>query len=161
VKLRRAEPADVDRLADLEARSYPADEAASRETLAYRVENAPECFLLAEDEDGGLLGFVCGKLTSSEHLTAAAMGTHEPEGTRLGIHSVVIDPERRRSGLGTQLVGGYLERVAADLPAVDTALLICKEHLKGFYGSNGFQLVGLSEVVHGADPWWEMKRPLR
>jgi cyclin-dependent kinase-like len=161
LELRRPILADLDRLFALETRSYPADEAASRETLAYRIESAPECFLLAEDE--GLLGFVCGTRTEGEHLTAAAMGTHEPQGRSLGIHSVVVDPNRRRRGLGlgTALVAGYLERVALDLPGVERALLICKEHLKAFYAANGFELVGLSEIVHGQDPWFEMRRPLR
>ena len=159
LKLRRPSLADLDRLFDLETRSYPADEAASRETLAYRIENAARCFLLAEEE--GLLGFVCGTRTSSEHLTAAAMGIHEPEGRNLGIHSVVVAPERRRKGLGTLLVAGYLARIAADLAGVERAMLICKEHLEGFYAANGFELVGPSEVVHGRDPWFEMRRPLQ
>ena len=39
-------------------------------------------------------------------------------------------------------------------------LLICKAELMGLYASAGFTAVGLSEVVHGADPWFEMRRGL-
>lgn len=157
--LRRPTLADLDRLLDLEVRSYPADEAASRESLAYRISNAPACFRLAEDGDG-LLGFVCGTLSRDEHLTDSSMSQHHPDGTSLCVHSVAVDPDRRRQGLGRELVGAYLDATAKDLPDVHRVLLICKEHLKGFYASNGFELVGLSEVVHGQDPWFEMRRTL-
>ena len=157
--LRRPTLTDLDSLLELEARSYPADEAASRESLAYRISNAPACFRLAED-GGGLLGFVCGTLSRDEHLLDASMSEHHADGASLCIHSVVVDPDRRRKGVGRALVGAYLDAVAPDLPDVTRVLLICKEHLKAFYASNGFELVGLSEVVHGQDPWFEMRRPL-
>lgn len=155
---RHPEPADLERIAALEARAYPADEAASPEKLAYRIATAADCFLLAEDEGGGLLGFVCGTRAPGEGLTHGSMSSHVAAGENLCIHSVVVDPDRRRAGVGTDLVRAYLERTA-ELPGVQRALLICKEHLKGFYAANGFDLVGPSEVVYGQDPWFEMRRP--
>ena len=159
MKLRRATLADLDPLADLEARSYPDDEAASRETLAYRIENAPACFWLAEDPQGALIGFVCGTLGRDDHLSEASLKEHHPDGSSLCIHSVVIDPDRRRSGLGLRLVAAYLERTTAALPQVERFLLMCKQHLQDFYARNGFQLLGPSAVVHGQDPWFDMRRP--
>ena len=32
-----------------------------------------------------------------------------------------------------------------------------QEPLIGFYEAGGFALVGKSDVVHGADPWFEMR----
>ena len=34
---------------------------------------------------------------------------------------------------------------------------MAQEALIGFYKSGGFELVGKSAVVHGADPWYEMR----
>ena len=34
--------------------------------------------------------------------------------------------------------------------------LLCKQHLRGFYAAAGFTDMGLSDVVHGQDPWHEM-----
>ena len=34
---------------------------------------------------------------------------------------------------------------------------VAQEALIGFYKSGGFELVGKSAVVHGADPWYEMR----
>ena len=35
--------------------------------------------------------------------------------------------------------------------------LLAKEHLVSFYQSCGCELVGPSAVVHGKDPWFELK----
>jgi len=40
---------------------------------------------------------------------------------------------------------------------VCTILLMCKRPLIPFYSDAGFTLVGQSDVVHGADPWFEMR----
>ncbi|RMG18573.1 MAG: GNAT family N-acetyltransferase [Planctomycetota bacterium] len=160
LRLRRPRPEDLEALAALEARSYPPDEAAPREVLADRIARAPACFLLAEGEDGALLGFVCGTRSAAPTLTHASMREHDPAGASLCIHSVVVDPAHRRRGLGRRLVAAYLERVGRDLSGVERVLLICKQHLVGFYEQNGFRLVGPSSVVHGRDPWFEMRRPL-
>jgi hypothetical protein len=40
-------------------------------------------------------------------------------------------------------------------PPVHRALLISKNDLLPLYTDAGFTLKGLSEVVHGADPWYE------
>jgi N-acetylglutamate synthase-like GNAT family acetyltransferase len=74
----------------------------------------------------------------------------------LCIHSVVVDGDSRRGGLGSHLVKRYIEHVRG-LGNVERILLICKENLIGFYQGCGFTLVGLSEVQHGVDQWHEMK----
>lgn len=35
--------------------------------------------------------------------------------------------------------------------------LLCKEHLREFYASAGFTLIGPSAVVHGQDMWYDMQ----
>jgi len=158
VKLRQATAADLARLAALEAASYPADEAASSESLAARIALAPECFLLAEDAAGELLGFVCGTRSVDDTLTHASMSRHDPAGASLCVHSVVVAEPHRRRGLGGALLARYLEH-AWTLPGVERVLLIAKAHLRGFYEAAGFTCEGLSPVVHGADPWFAFRLP--
>ena len=50
----------------------------------------------------------------------------------------------------------YVKQVADHTP-VCTILLMCKRPLIPFYSDAGFTLVGQSDVVHGADPWFEMR----
>ena len=46
--------------------------------------------------------------------------------------------------------------VVNNTPEVEQVLLLCKKNLIGFYEGAGFRMVGPSEVVHGADQWYEM-----
>lgn len=57
---------------------------------------------------------------------------------------------------GTRLKA-YVESVALTQPGVRRVCLIAKAGLLGMYASCGFSLKGLSPVVHGKDPWFEMR----
>ena len=145
----------------IEAASYPADEAASRDNLEKRLRDAAPYFYGAfDDSSGALRGFVCGTCTSSEALTEEAMSTHEPDGAVLCIHSVVVDEAYRRRGVGAWMLRSYLAEVAA-AGRVRTVLLLCKPHLEAYYASAGFASLGDSGVSHGATPWTLMRLGLR
>jgi len=150
----------------IEAASYPPDEAASRANLELRLTQASDYFWGAfeesaeEDGAGTLRGYVCGTLTSADRLTDKSMATHEPLGTTLCIHSVVVAEPFRRKGLGGWILRLYLDRVAAAGHATQ-ALLLCKERLEPFYAAAGFESLGDSGVVHGADPWTLMRLQLQ
>lgn len=76
------------------------------------------------------------------------------------IHSVCIRKEDRRKGLASRLLRAYLTYVQTSTPHVRELRLICKEDLVSLYQRAGFTLEGASDVVHGQDPWWEMKHRL-
>ncbi|KAL4425741.1 hypothetical protein ABPG75_009757 [Micractinium tetrahymenae] len=155
---------DLDRITALEAAGYPPDEAASRERLEYRLKHAGAQFLAAvcpaaAAEDGRLevIGFVCGTLSCADKLTEESMGAHEPEGDLLAIHSVCVDAAHRRGGVASRLLRAYLSYVQGTTPGLREVRLICKERLIPLYAGVGFQMVGPSDVVHGKDPWFEMR----
>jgi hypothetical protein len=87
------------------------------------------------------------------------METHEPGPTpsSVCIHSVCVAKAYRRRGVALKLLDEYLTRLG-DMANIARALLICKEDLKHFYTRAGFVEVGPSEVVHGKDQWFEMRR---
>ena len=69
---------------------YPDDEMASKETLQYRCDRAPEMFLVAtEGNEDEIIGYACGTcVNENETLTAETMGkSHDPNGTIL-LHSL-------------------------------------------------------------------------
>ena len=141
-----------------QAASYPADEAASLESLKFRASSASDCFLLVE-RAGELVGFVCGTRAPDGPLTHQSMSEHTPNGAALCIHSVCVHPDKRRERIGTKVLEAYVatqRAAAAQGSGVATLRLLCKEHLQQFYASAGFELVGRSEVVHGTDTWYEM-----
>ena len=149
----------LDRAYAIEISSYPEDEAATREKLDLRIRKAPEffygAFRVGSSEADSLVGFVCGTLVSSETLTEEAMAKHDPDGTTLCIHSIVVEESLRRRGLATWMLQEYLQRMASETKT-ERVLLICKENLVGFYESCGFGLIGPSAVVHGQTPWVDM-----
>lgn len=85
------------------------------------------------------------------------MGCHDPDGDLLAIHSVCVAGEQRRRGVATRLLRAYLGFVSATTPGLQEVRLICKEALIPLYAGAGFQLLGPSDVVHGQDPWFEMR----
>ena len=140
----------------IESASYPEDEAATEAKLQMRIREAPEFFSGAFTEEGSLCGFICGTLTSSAELTDESMSLHEPAGTTLCIHSVVVTESMRRQGIALWMLRSYMKQVT-ELQRVSRVLLICKENLVCLYEAAGFRSLGPSAVVHGQDQWIDME----
>jgi len=133
---------DFPALSDLEAASFPADEAGSRENMERRCREANPYFIVANDSTtGSLVGFVNGTLIATSEIEHESMSEHRPEGRGLVIHSVTVDTSLRRKGIGSKLLTHYIDHVRR-LPGkpVDAILLLSKLYLIGFYESNGFKL---------------------
>ncbi|KLO18228.1 acyl-CoA N-acyltransferase [Schizopora paradoxa] len=169
---------DVPKAFEIESESYPADEAATLDAFVQRQKQAPELFLGAyihsdepksgSSENRKLIGYICATLSSSSTLTHSSMSTHEPNGTSVCIHSVCAAPAHRRRGIATRLLKEYLSRLqqASDesenkkSPKYSRVLLIAHDDLRALYENAGFEWVGPSAVVHGARPWFEMRKLL-
>jgi len=149
---------EVNEAYQLEVASYPLDEAATLEKLTFRQQVAGDFFLgMFSEMNGKMVGFVCGTCSLKSTLTEQAMSTHDPAGTSLCIHSIVVQDDFRRQGYATVLLKTCIDVVSTQFHNIQRILLIAKGYLLRFYVKCGFTLVGLSEVVHGEDPWFEMK----
>ncbi|CCM04359.1 uncharacterized protein FIBRA_06531 [Fibroporia radiculosa] len=150
----------------IELASYPADEAASLDVFRYRQSRAPELFLAAytlEDSGRTLIGYVCATLSPAKTLTHESMSTHVPGSSSVCIHSICVSPECRRQGVALSLLNEYISRLQYALKSgveYKQVLLIAHEELRSLYEKAGFEWVGKSSVVHGANPWFEMRRDL-
>jgi hypothetical protein len=69
----------LDVISQLESDHYPSDEGASRETIEYRLNDAPEVFWCAY-MDRDLIGFVNGTRTKSDELTHDSMFSNDHDG---------------------------------------------------------------------------------
>ncbi|KAG7387957.1 hypothetical protein PHYPSEUDO_013355 [Phytophthora pseudosyringae] len=154
------EEADIRRVAAMEAASYPVDEAATESGVRFRQKNAGPFFwvgYLSNGESETLVGFVNGTLTARDELDDESMSQHDPLGSLLCIHSVVVDQAFRRRGLATQLLKRYVAMILDSQPQVKRVMLLAKAYLVGFYVSCGLSVTRLSPVVHGLDPWFELE----
>lgn len=152
------------------AAGYPAEEAASRERLAYRIGQAPGLFLCAIRSGGGaegdcccgdrLVGFCCGTAAPAGPLSEESMARHDPGGSTACLHSVCVDAAERRHGVASAMLRAYLNYIQMAHPELQEARLLCKPPLVPLYQRAGFELLGLSPVRHGGADWLEMARPL-
>lgn len=156
--LNRAAPQDVDDILTLEVASFPADEAANRDQVAERQRVAGDYFWIVRDSENPsqVLGFVNGTCINAEHIDHDCMSNHVADGRVLVIHSVTVSESQRLKGFGTAMLKDYVHMLKGN-KNVDTVLLLCKAEKITFYRRCGFHVVMLSDVVHGADPWFEMK----
>ncbi|OQR97251.1 hypothetical protein ACHHYP_12340 [Achlya hypogyna] len=139
----------------LEAASFPTDEAATLAQLEQRLADAGTYFLGAY-VDGALVGFVNGTLSPERAVTTEALLAHDPDGSFLCIHSVVVAASHRRQGLASQMLRAYIARVVDAQPHVQALLLVAKPALVQLYVAVGFRVTRLSPVVHGRDAWLEL-----
>jgi cyclin-dependent kinase-like len=84
------------------------------------------------------------------------MESHILDGESVCIHSVCVDSNKLRQGTALAMLQHYPSFVAQSSSVTNHLLLICKEPLISLYRKAGFELRGPSDVVHGADPWFEM-----
>lgn len=156
---------DIEEVYAIERASYPADEAASLASLTMRARDANEFFMVCRSaRDQTLIGYVCSTLTARETLDHDSMTTHDPSGSTLCVHSVVVSPEWRLRGVGKAMLKRYCDEwIFGDAShlrqRVRAMRLLCKENLIAFYETHGgFTLEGESSVVHGAETWFDMRR---
>eukprot|EP01129_Flabellula_baltica_P001153 TRINITY_DN11062_c0_g1_i1.p1 TRINITY_DN11062_c0_g1~~TRINITY_DN11062_c0_g1_i1.p1 ORF type:complete len:173 (+),score=27.62 TRINITY_DN11062_c0_g1_i1:20-538(+) len=148
---------DVDAINALESVCFPEDEAASLETIKYRIEHAGDYFFLCIDESDPtpLIGMVNGTLTDANELTHDSMTHHVDGGRTYCIHSVSVRPDKRRQKIATKMLCRVIEMIKEE-NKIDLILLMCKQYLISFYQECGFTLLGESHVEHGQDQWYEM-----
>jgi arylalkylamine N-acetyltransferase len=177
---RHVKPDDLDTIADLETNSYDPDEAASRESIAKRIDIAqtrPALFLVAtahtviekcdmelglctQEEVETVIAFVNATLTTADLVTDESMRSHEDNGTTVAIHSVCVSPQYRGQGLAQKLLDNYLDglRAAANNgnnKQYKRVALLSRPQLVGLYEKAGFKCIGQSSVVHGPEPWFD------
>jgi len=154
----------------LEEAGYPPEEAASLQTFQYRQLRAPDLFLGAytsipsqSKADRKLIGYVCSTLSPDTTLTHDSMSAHVPGTSSICIHSVCVSSEYRRKGVALGLLKEYvsrLEKAKQNGAPYERILLISHNDLIGLYEKAGFESLGLSAVVHGPRPWYDMRKIL-
>lgn len=167
LSFRPAAPSDLPILYSIEATSYADDEAATLEKLIFRQKHCPDFFRVAcissvtgtgNDQTSASEELPIGFVTSTvcQNFTEESMSNHDPSGNLLAIHSVAIKDGFRRRGFATKMLEDYIKFVSRTSPNISELVLIAKQHLLKFYRNCGFCVIGLSEIVHGKDPWFDL-----
>lgn len=91
------------------------------------------------------------------------MGEHISNGSSVCVHAVCVAKEYRRNGAALGLLKEYITRLQYDRRSgvpYERILLITHENLRSLYEKAGLEWLGKSEVVHGPEPWYEMRKVL-
>ena len=166
IRYRICRPTDVPICLQIETASYPPDEAATESSLRYRQENASSYFVCAvitktkslssveyiPDLDETLIGFICS--TRCHTFTHDSMTFHDPEGSILAIHSVVISESYRRCGIASHMLKHYIQTITLqqqeeqesgtlgiERTRINKIALLAKAHLLSLYVNCGFQVL--------------------
>ncbi|MGO4538986.1 GNAT family N-acetyltransferase [Paenibacillus sp. 2TAB19] len=143
----------------LERSCYTPEAAATFEGFQHRNRVYPAYFWSAW-ADGKLVGIANGVRTSQEECGDEMKGAHgdDPAGHSFCVLTVAVDTNYRRQGIGGMLLRKLIGQCRSD--ELRSIVLMCEEHLIGFYEQEGFALHGRSASNHGGIVWYEMSLDL-
>ena len=122
IKIIQASKSDLAEIEALQATSYPAENHLTSHILEESIRKSADTFLLARDENQ-LLGYILGSPQSDNSQC-------------LKIHSLVIESDHQRQGLGTLLLAA-LKEVAVELDYKGIRLK-SPDELLSYFEMNGF-----------------------
>ena len=156
--IRAATIDDLEQIASVEAECFPADEAASKEEFAKRLESYGNHFRLMFDGDK-LVAFVDGFVTDEPDLTDemyANADMHNENGAWQMIFGVNTLPAYRRHGYAEALIQQTIDD--ARHQGRKGLVLTCKDKLMQYYAKFGFVDEGVSDKsTHGNVVWHQMR----
>lgn len=154
--IRHATNEDIDELARIEAESYLATEAASKESIADRVKHFPECFWILEDQ-GKMRGFINGMATDERDLVDEMFhdaSKHQKDGAWQMLFSVVTSPEDRGKGYADALMNKVIEDSKKNRKGI---VLTCKDKYLNYYLRFPYVNEGISISNHGGVKWYQLR----
>ena len=155
--IRPAAPSEALLLGAIEARCFPASEAASTDTISGRLAVFPENFLVAVAVNS-VVGFIDGAAVDTPHLLDEFYhdtSFHKPDGAYQTVFGLNVLPEFRRNGIAEKLVKAFINISRAR--GKKGMILTCKEHLIHYYEKLGFKNFGLADSSHGGAVWYDMR----
>jgi len=136
---------------------FPPNEACSPKSMRERVQTAPELFLVAVDENTGMIaGFLNGIATNEEAFRDeffTDITLHDPLGKNIMLLGLDVLPEYRGKGLAKELVRQYADREKHR----DRLVLTCLEEKVPMYLHMGYLDKGMANSTWGGEEWHEME----
>ena len=156
MKVRKMNETDLNDIAKIEAICFPSAEAASLHTLEKRYNKFPECFWVLEEHDT-VIGFINGMCTNQKTIHDEMFedaDKHEETGLYQSVFGISVLPSYQKQGGGKLLMEMLID--CAKKQQRKGCILTCKEHLIGYYERFGYELLGVSQSVHGGAKWYDM-----
>ena len=153
----RAKKSDLDALTEVESICFPKEEAATRESLAARLDAFENWFFVAKDGKGKIIGMIDGMATDEDTIADEMFedaSLHRSNGRVQTVFGLDVLPEWRHRGVAGALMDAFVE--AAKQAGREKVTLTCKKRLIGMYEHFGFRLIGQARSEHGGAQWFDM-----
>lgn len=154
--IRQAKMTDLDAITEVERVCFPPLEAAPRDSFEKRMNAFLDSFIVAEVE-GEVVGFVQGCVTNERVIRDEMFKDaklHDPDGDYQAVFGFAVMPRYRGSGIAQKLMHEFIgltrQRGKKGL------ILTCKEHLIDYYGTYGYENLGVSGSNHGGAVWYDL-----
>jgi ribosomal protein S18 acetylase RimI-like enzyme len=160
VQIRNVKKEDLADLVILEHRCFLKTEAATEEAFKKRIENIPDSFFVAEEDDV-IVGLINGPVIDNASITDdlfSEIKTNSTSGGHQTVLGLAVSPEYQNLGIAGMLLA-HLEKDAKDKHR-ETITLTCKKNLVGFYEKHGYVNQGVSNSEHGGVTWYNMIKKL-
>jgi len=161
IEIKKAEPEQLMRLAEIERITYPPEEAASPEKFTFRLNQHPFWTRSARIGEE-IVGFVCGIPVACDDGAGIDDAMYDmkayPAGDTYAILSLAVDPAYQRQGIGELLMRTIIFLCREH--GMKRIILACKEEKVHYYAKFGFQVMGRSESDHGGAVWYDMDMKL-
>jgi len=160
MNIRNANSNDLESIYKIETACFPANQAASLNTLSTRLKVFPQHFWLIEDK-GEIVGFINGMITNNETIKDEMFKNaelHIEDGIWQSVFGLAVLPKYQNQGYAGKLLH-HLTNVSLQKKRKGI-ILTCEKPLISYYQKFGFLNVGLSASVHGGDVFFDMKKEL-
>ena len=148
---------ETEQAIEIEQICFPPNEACSPQSMRARIKAAREHFLVAVDENTGLIaGFLNGIATDEpsfrdDFFTDSSL--HQPAGKNIMLLGLDVLPAYRGKGLAKEIVRQYAERERNR----EKLILTCLEEKVPMYLHMGFIDNGIADSAWGGEEWHEME----
>lgn len=157
MKIKQPRLKDLDQICRLESETFPATEAASRESLERRLLAHRHTFWVIK-KDGGIVAGINGITTNEKNLSDHMYESedfYDEKGEWLMIFGVSTLPDYRHRGYASKIMREVMQEVVRSKMA--GIVLTCKPHMIDFYKQFGFIDEGVCDSAHGGEKWHQMR----
>lgn len=155
-----AQPVQLDAIMTIENQGFTPDEAATKASMAERIDRISDTFIVATLNQQ-VLGYVAGPAANTHYLSDDLydhLEANDPTDRYQTVLSLAVAKNARGQGVGSKLLAELAK--VAKLQHRQAITLTCLKKLVPFYEHNGYVNEGVSTSTHAGETWYNMVREL-
>lgn len=155
-----AKPNQLDAIMTIENQGFTPDEAATKTSMAERIQRISDTFIVAT-ENQHVLGYIVGPASDQRYLGDALydhLDANKPTDRYQTVLSLAVAKNARGQGLGSELLTELAN--VAHTQHREAITLTCLSKLVPFYERNGYVNEGVSASTHANETWYNMVKTL-